>query len=126
MGAKIRFVAPEYFMPKNIQDFDVEYFDNLEKGIDSSDVVMMLRIQKERIDNIDDYDLNDYIHSFQLTNQILEKTASDFLAIHPMPMNIGVEISKEASENSKFKYIEQLSFGVPSRIASYLYGLGEI
>ena len=62
----------------------------------------------------------------QLTNQILEKTASDFLAIHPMPMNIGVEISKEASENSKFKYIEQLSFGVPSRIASYLYGLGEI
>ena len=59
-------------------------------------------------------------------NQILDKTSSDFLAIHPMPMNIGVEISKEASENSKFKYIEQLSFGVPSRIASYLYGLGEI
>ena len=72
MGAKIRFVAPEYFMPKNIQDFDVEYFDSLEKGIDASDVVMMLRIQKERIDNSELPSVDDYYQSFGLTYEKLK------------------------------------------------------
>ena len=49
MGSKIRFVTPDYFKPKDLDSFDVEYFDNLELGIESVDIVMMLRIQKERI-----------------------------------------------------------------------------
>ena len=53
LDAKIRFVTPKYFKPKNIETFDVEYFDNLEKGIELADIVMMLRIQKERINDAD-------------------------------------------------------------------------
>ena len=124
LGFQVGIFAPDFFIPEDTSGCHI--FSTWDDVIDSNSSINLLRVQKERIDNIDDYDLNDYIHSFQLTNQILDKTSCDFLAIHPMPMNIGVEISKEASENNKFKYIEQLSFGVPSRIASYLYGLGEI
>ena len=53
--------------------------------------------------------------------EILDKSSEGLVALHPMPMNVGIEISEKASTHGKFKYREQLSFGVPSRIASYMY-----
>ncbi len=124
LGFKVGVFAPDFFMPEDTDGCYV--FSNWDEIIDSNSSINLLRVQKERINNIEDYDLDDYVNSFQLTNEILEKTPSDFIAIHPMPINVGVEISQEASRNIKFKYVEQLSFGVPSRISSYLYGLGKL
>ena len=118
MGAKIRFVAPEYFMPKNIQDFDVEYFDNLEKGIDSSDVVMMLRIQKERIDNSELLSVDDYYKSFGLTYEKLKKAKNNVIVMHPGPINRNIEIeSSLADDLSKSVINEQVENGVSVRMA---------
>lgn len=118
MGAKIRFVAPEYFMPKNIQDFDVEYFDNLEKGIDSSDVVMMLRIQKERIDNTELPSVDDYYQSFGLTYEKLKKAKNNVIVMHPGPINRNIEIeSSLADDLSKSVINEQVENGVSVRMA---------
>jgi aspartate carbamoyltransferase catalytic subunit len=118
MGAKIRFVAPEYFMPKNIQDFDVEYFDNLEKGIDSSDVVMMLRIQKERIDNTELPSVDDYYQSFGLTYEKLKKAKNNVIVMHPGPINRNIEIeSSLADDLSKSVINEQVENGVSIRMA---------
>ena len=118
MGAKIRFVAPEYFMPKNIQDFDVEYFENLEKGIDSSDVVMMLRIQKERIDNTELPSVDDYYQSFGLTYEKLKKAKNNVIVMHPGPINRNIEIeSSLADDLSKSVINEQVENGVSVRMA---------
>ena len=118
MGAKIRFVAPEYFMPKNIQDFDVEYFDNLEKGIDASDVVMMLRIQKERIDNTELPSVDDYYQSFGLTYKKLKKAKNNVIVMHPGPINRNIEIeSSLADDLSKSVINEQVENGVSVRMA---------
>lgn len=118
MGAKIRFVAPEYFMPKNIQDFDVEYFDSLEKGIDASDVVMMLRIQKERIDNTKLPSVDDYYQSFGLTYEKLKKAKNNVIVMHPGPINRNIEIeSSLADDLSKSVINEQVENGVSVRMA---------
>ena len=118
MGAKIRFVAPEYFMPKNIQDFDVEYFDNLEKGIDASDVVMMIRIQKERIDNTELPSVDDYYQSFGLTYEKLKKAKNNVIVMHPGPINRNIEIeSSLADDLSKSVINEQVENGVSVRMA---------
>ena len=118
MGAKIRFVAPEYFMPKNIQDFDVEYYDNLEKGIDASDVVMMLRIQKERIDNTELPSVDDYYQSFGLTYEKLKKAKNNVIVMHPGPINRNIEIeSSLADDLSKSVINEQVENGVSVRMA---------
>ena len=118
IGAKIRFVAPEYFMPKNIQDFDVEYFDNLEKGIDASDVVMMLRIQKERIDNTELPSVDDYYQSFGLTYEKLKKAKNNVIVMHPGPINRNIEIeSSLADDLSKSVINEQVENGVSVRMA---------
>ena len=118
MGAKIRFVAPEYFMPKNIRDFDVEYFDNLEKGIDASDVVMMLRIQKERIDNTELPSVDDYYESFGLTYEKLKKAKNNVIVMHPGPINRNIEIeSSLADDLSKSVINEQVENGVSVRMA---------
>tara|TARA_B000000475_G_scaffold59813_1_gene47352 strand:- start:1270 stop:2208 length:939 start_codon:yes stop_codon:yes gene_type:complete len=118
MGAKIRFVAPEYFMPKNIRDFDVEYFDNLEEGIDASDVVMMLRIQKERIDNTELPSVDDYYQSFGLTYEKLKKAKNNVIVMHPGPINRNIEIeSSLADDLSKSVINEQVENGVSVRMA---------
>jgi aspartate carbamoyltransferase catalytic subunit len=118
MGAKIRFVAPEYFKPKNIQDFDVEYFDSLEKGIDASDVVMMLRIQKERIDNTELPSVDDYYQSFGLTYEKLKKAKNNVIVMHPGPINRNIEIeSSLADDLSKSVINEQVENGVSVRMA---------
>lgn len=124
LGFKVGIFAPDFFLPD--EDDGCYIFSSWDEVIDSNSSINLLRVQKERISNIDDYDFDDYINSFQLTDKILEKTNPDFLVMHPMPMNIGIEISQEASANNRFKYLDQLSFAIPSRISSYLYGLGKI
>jgi len=124
LGFKVGIFTSEFFMPQEIEGCYI--FSDWEEVISSKSTINLLRVQSERIDNIGDYDLNEYIQAYQLTSKIIDRTSSDFMFLHPMPMNIGVEISKEASENIKFKYIEQLALGVPARIASFLYALGKI
>ena len=118
LDAKIRFVTPKYFKPKNIETFDVEYFDNLEKGIELADIVMMLRIQKERINDADLPSEDEYFNSFGLTYKKLLKAKKDALVMHPGPINRNVEIeSSLADDLNKSVINEQVENGVAVRMA---------
>ena len=118
LDAKIRFVTPKYFKPKNIETFDVEYFDNLEKGIELADIVMMLRIQKERIIDADLPSEDEYFNSFGLTYKKLLKAKKDVLVMHPGPINRNVEIeSSLADDLNKSVINEQVENGVAVRMA---------
>ena len=118
LDAKIRFVTPKYFKPKNIETFDVEYFDNLEKGIELADIVMMLRIQKERINDTDLPSEDEYFNSFGLTYKKLLKAKKDVLVMHPGPINRNVEIeSSLADDLNKSVINEQVENGVAVRMA---------
>ena len=66
------------------------------------------------------------INSYQLTKDVLNKSQSDLAVLHPMPINIGIEISEDAIEDSKMKYKDQLSHAIPSRIVAFKYVRDEI
>ena len=78
----------------------------------------MLDIEKINFDN--------YIKNYQLTKKILDKSQKDLIILHPMPINIGIEISEDAIEDSKIKYKDQLSHAIPSRIVAFKYVRDEI
>ena len=111
-------------LPENTDNLVL--FNSWDEVIDNSGSVELLRVQKERIENISGFDFESYKKNFQLTSKILDSTPEDFVVLHPMPINIGIEIDEAAAKNKKFIYQEQLKMAIPARIASYQYALGEI
>ena len=110
-GMKIRCLCPSYFMGEKIPD--VEYFEDLHSALYGCDVVMALRIQKERIQENIDY--NDYIKRFQLTKDNLPYAV---LLMHPGPVNWGIELSNDISQLQNSKTIlRQAHTGVYTRMA---------
>ena len=118
MGSKVRFVYPKYFEPKDLQKYKVETFNNLIEGIMGSDIVMMLRIQNERIMDTELPSANDYFLEYGLTSKKLENAKSNALVMHPGPINRDVEIeSSLADDVNKSVINEQVENGVAVRMA---------
>ena len=118
MGSKVRFVYPKYFEPKDLQKYKVETFNNLIEGIMGSDIVMMLRIQNERIIDTELPSANDYFLEYGLTSKKLENAKSNALVMHPGPINRDVEIeSSLADDVNKSVINEQVENGVAIRMA---------
>ena len=105
-GARLHAVAPAYFKPKK-EKFNVIYHEDLVDGIKNADVVMLLRVQKERLESNSSFNPNNYSEKYQLTSEILEKYAPNALLMHPGPVNRGVEISSELLDSEKGKTILQ-------------------
>lgn len=113
-GARLHVVAPSYFKPK--EKFLVTYHDNLIDGIKNADVVMLLRVQKERLER--EFDGGDYVEKYQLNSETLEKYAPNAILMHPGPVNRGVEITSELLDSEKGKTVlEQAHNGVFVRMA---------
>lgn len=118
MGANVRFVAPEVLMPNKIPAEGVECFDNLEDGIKDADVVMMLRIQKERMDKGTIPSDAAYFNKYGLTMERLSYAKQDALVLHPGPINRGVEIDDEVADDPTRSLMKkQVSNGIPTRMA---------
>ncbi len=118
MGANVRFVAPEVLMPNKIPAEGIECFDNLEDGIKDADVVMMLRIQKERMDKGTIPSDAAYFNKYGLTMERLSYAKPDALVLHPGPMNRGVEIDDEVADDPTRSLMKkQVSNGIPTRMA---------
>ena len=93
LGTKeIRVIGPKALMPNNINDLNVNVFHTMEEGLKDVDVVMMLRIQKERMNNQTIPSESEYFRSFGLTQKRLKIAKDDALVLHPGPINRGVEI----------------------------------
>ena len=124
LGYKVGVFTHKDFLPDDISN--VEIFNSWDEVFDACSAVELLRVQKERIDNIDDLEIDNYIENFQVNESILDKSRKEFIVMHPMTINVGIEISEEAARNEKFKYRDQLTYGISSRITSYMYAMEKI
>lgn len=118
LGANVRIVAPASLMPADKEFSKAARFDNLEAGIADADIIMMLRLQKERMtEGMIDSDAN-YFHSFGLTPERLTKAKPDVYVMHPGPINRGVEIADEVADDPvRSLILKQTALGVPVRMA---------
>ena len=124
LGIEIGICAPEEFLPKNFDNYSL--FETIDEAIHKSSGIEILRVQKERIDNSENFNLNNFIENFQLNKEKIDKASDKLMILHPMPMNIGVEIDKYAAENFRMLHRKQLSFGIAARKVALKYSLGLI
>ncbi|MDA1239173.1 MAG: aspartate carbamoyltransferase catalytic subunit [Proteobacteria bacterium] len=119
MENRIRLIGPKTLMPTGISDFGVEVFDDLREGLKDVDVVMMLRLQKERMDGGFVPSEREYYHRFGLDKNKLSYAKKDAIVMHPGPMNRGVEIDGTLADDINHSVIqEQVEMGVAVRMAA--------
>ncbi len=118
LGASdVRLVAPEALLPRDDEFPGARRFTRIEDGIMGADVVMMLRIQKERMAETAALDDTAYFREFGLDGARLKLASHGVLVMHPGPMNRGVEISSEVADGPKSVIREQVNNGVAVRMA---------
>jgi len=117
LGAELRIVAPASLLPDHVPA-GVTAFTDLDEGIEGADVVMMLRIQRERMNPEEASRIADFHAQYGLTRKRLERAAPHAIVMHPGPMNRGVEIDGELADDPKRSVIlEQVENGVAVRMA---------
>jgi aspartate carbamoyltransferase catalytic subunit len=115
--ANVRVVAPKTLIPAGCEDLGVEIYDNLEKGIQDADVVIMLRLQKERMQGALLPSEKEYFRQFGLTQERLHYAKPDAIVMHPGPANRGVEIESSVMDGNQSVILQQVSFGILVRMA---------
>src|SRR3954463_16408951 len=98
MGARVRVVAPSTLMPPGIERFGVEATRDMREGLAGADIVMMLRLQKERMNGSFIPSMNEFSHYFGLDEKKLAYAKPDALVMHPGPMNRGIEIDTAVAD----------------------------
>jgi aspartate carbamoyltransferase catalytic subunit len=123
LGAHVRIAGPATLIPpyydKLIEDSEgsITVCDRIEDAIAGSDVVMMLRIQRERMTDAFFPSLKEYSIAYGLTLKRLELAASDCIVMHPGPVNRGIEISSEVVDGARSLILDQVTNGVAVRMA---------
>jgi aspartate carbamoyltransferase catalytic subunit len=118
MGARVRVIAPLTLLPSNIDRMGVEVFTDMKKGLKDVDIVMMLRLQLERMQGAYVPSTREYFRFFGLDYAKLALAKPDALIMHPGPMNRGVEIDSEVADDINRSVIrEQVEMGVAVRMA---------
>ena len=116
---RIRLVAPPTLMPSGIEHFGVEVFHDMAEGLRGVDVVMMLRLQRERMDGGFVPSEREYFHLYGLDEAKLAHAAPDAIVMHPGPMNRGVEIDGTLADDINRSVIQtQVEMGVAVRMAA--------
>lgn len=119
MEARVRLIGPPTLMPSGIAEMGVEVTDDMERGLEGCDVVMMLRLQRERMDGALVPSLREYHHRFGLDARKLARAKPDAIVMHPGPMNRGVEIASEVADDLARSAIRaQVEMGVAVRMAA--------
>lgn len=118
MGAEVRLVGPASLMPDTLATLGVPLYHDLDEGIGGTDVVMMLRLQLERMGSAFVPSVREYFHRFGLSRKRLQAAAADAVVLHPGPMNRGVEIeSALADDVARSQILNQVEYGVAMRQA---------
>ena len=118
LGAQVNVIAPSTLMPNKVSKLGVNQFNNMEKGLKDCDIVMMLRLQNERMHGSFLASSREYYEYYGLTPDKLKNTKKNVLIMHPGPMNRGVEIdSSLADDINKSVIKEQVELGVAVRMA---------
>ncbi|HMO28503.1 aspartate carbamoyltransferase catalytic subunit [Enterovirga sp.] len=117
LGARVRVVGPSTLMPAGIERFGVEVFTDMGRGLAGADIVMMLRLQRERMNGSFVPSVKEYFRYYGLDSAKLALAAPGALVMHPGPMNRGVEISSEVADGAQSLIREQVEMGVAVRMA---------
>ena len=119
MENRVRLVGPPTLMPAEVAELGVEVTDDMEAGLRNADVVMMLRLQRERMDGGFIPSEREYYHRFGLDAEKLRAAKPDAIVMHPGPMNRGVEIDGTLADDIRRSVIqEQVEMGVAVRMAA--------
>lgn len=117
MEARVRVIGPSTLLPAGIERMGVEVFTDMEEGLKGCDVVMMLRLQLERMSGAFIPSAREYFRYFGLDAKKLSHADQDALVMHPGPMNRGVEIASEIADGPQSVIREQVEMGVAIRMA---------
>ena len=112
----IRLIAPETLHYKE-ETPGLERFESLEKGIEGADVIISLRLQKERMISADIPDEQTYFDGFGLTSENLKLAKPDAIVMHPGPVNRGIELSSEVADGPQSVILQQVTNGIAVRMA---------
>ena len=119
MENRVRLVGPPTLLPAGAADWGVEVYHNMAEGLKDADVVMMLRLQRERMDGAFIPSEREYFHRFGLDAEKLSHAKEDAIVMHPGPMNRGVEIDGTIADDINRSVIqEQVEMGVAVRMAA--------
>ena len=118
LGAEVNIVAPSNLLPKDIDRLGVNTFSNMKQGLKDCDIVMMLRLQNERMTSSFLSSNREYYEYYGLTPDKLNHAKEDALIMHPGPMNRGIEIDSSLADNLDRSLIhQQVEMGVAVRMA---------
>jgi len=117
LGAKeINIVGPKKLIPENYSEWNVQYFSNMDDGIHNSDVIIMLRLQKERMHDAL-ISMDTYYDDYGLNQSRLQHAKKDVIVMHPGPINRGVEIESSVADGPNSVILNQVSYGISVRMA---------
>jgi len=114
---EIRVIAPKTLLPARVERLGVHVYHNMTQGLQDVDVLMMLRLQRERMESAHLPSTEEYFKYYGLTPEKLVLAKSDAIVMHPGPMNRGVEIDSEVADGSQSVILPQVGFGIAVRMA---------
>jgi aspartate carbamoyltransferase catalytic subunit len=117
LGARVRIAAPSTLLPAAPERLGAEVYTDMWKALEGADVVMMLRLQRERMEGSYVPSSREYFHFFGLDHEKLARAKPDAIVMHPGPMNRGVEIASTVADHSSSVIREQVEMGVAVRMA---------
>jgi aspartate carbamoyltransferase catalytic subunit len=117
LGARVRAIGPSTLLPTGIERMGVEVYRDMESGLKDADIIMMLRLQRERMNGAFVPSSREYFRFFGLDGKKLSFAKEDALVMHPGPMNRGVEIDSSVADGAQSLIREQVEMGVAVRMA---------
>ena len=118
LGAKeIRVIGPQTLLPFDIERMGVKTYSDMKKGVTGCDVVIMLRLQNERMNGTLLPSPREYFQCYGLTPKVLAHAKEDAIVMHPGPMNRGIEIASEVADGPQAVILPQVTFGIAVRMA---------
>ncbi len=117
LGANVSVVGPPTVIPEDITELNVKKYYCIEDSLEGADVIIMLRIQRERQNRNLFPSMREYSKFYGLTKERLDLAKDDAIVMHPGPINRGIELSSEIADNAKSVILEQVSNGIAVRMA---------
>lgn len=117
MGAEVRIAAPPTMIPANVETLGVKSFGSLREALDGADVVMALRIQRERLAGAAFPSVREYAATFGIDRAKLRFAKDDAIVMHPGPVNRGVELAHDLADHRPSVILDQVRNGVALRMA---------
>ncbi len=114
---EVRVIAPKTLLPADVEKLGVQVFHDMKAGLKDVDVIMMLRLQNERMTGALLPSAQEYFKTFGLTQETLSYAKPDAIVMHPGPMNRGVEIDSSVADGKQSVILPQVTYGIAVRMA---------